>query len=277
MRLGKLNWAYRDKKFDEACKYIHDYVHPIIQEAVQYRQAQGYLDDKETIASRSAAAAAAKQARLSDPEKTSLLPSGKAATATTEEVTKEERYVFLYELAKQTGNIQELRDHVINTLIAGRDTTASLMSSTIFMTSRRPDVWAKLQDEIAYLNGRPPTFEQIKDLKYLKQVLNEVLRLYTIVPINAKFANKDTTIPRGGGPDGQSPVFVHKGQMVIWITYAMHRREDLWGKDAAEFRPERWEGLLPGFSYLPFNGGPRICPGGLPKLLTFRPFFVCLL
>lgn len=44
----------------------------------------------------------------------------------------------------------------------------------------------------------------------------------------------------------------------------MHRRKDIYGADAEEFRPERWvpeEGLRPGWGYLPFNGGPRICVG----------------
>lgn len=41
----------------------------------------------------------------------------------------------------------------------------------------------------------------------------------------------------------------------------MHRRRDLWGADADKFRPERWEGRRPGWEYLPFNGGPRICIG----------------
>jgi cytochrome P450 len=41
----------------------------------------------------------------------------------------------------------------------------------------------------------------------------------------------------------------------------MHRRKDLYGEDANEFHPERWETLRPGWEYLPFNGGPRICLG----------------
>lgn len=44
----------------------------------------------------------------------------------------------------------------------------------------------------------------------------------------------------------------------------MHRRKDLYGDDAEEFRPERWEGdglRNIGWGYLPFNGGPRICLG----------------
>jgi len=41
----------------------------------------------------------------------------------------------------------------------------------------------------------------------------------------------------------------------------MHRRKDLWGPDADSFKPERWAGRKPGWEFLPFNGGPRICLG----------------
>jgi cytochrome P450 len=48
---------------------------------------------------------------------------------------------------------------------------------------------------------------------------------------------------------------------VGYSVYSMHRREDLYGPDADEFKPERWETLRIGWGYLPFNGGPRICVG----------------
>jgi len=44
-------------------------------------------------------------------------------------------------------------------------------------------------------------------------------------------------------------------------VHVMHRRRDLWGEDADDFKPERWDGRRPGWEYLPFNGGPRICIG----------------
>jgi cytochrome P450 len=57
------------------------------------------------------------------------------------------------------------------------------------------------------------------------------------------------------------PLFVPKGNLVAWSAYSMHRREDFYGLDAHEFRPERWlddaagkKGLRPGWEYLPFNG-----------------------
>lgn len=71
----------------------------------------------------------------------------------------------------------------------------------------------------------------------------------------------DTVLPVGGGQDGKSPLLVPAGTNVGWNLFAIHRREDLYGDDAAEFKPERWETLRPGWEYLPFNGGPRICIG----------------
>jgi cytochrome P450 len=54
-----------------------------------------------------------------------------------------------------------------------------------------------------------------------------------------------------------SPVFVPKGTEVNYTIYATHRAEEFWGKDADEFKPERWEGRRVGFDFLPFNAGPR--------------------
>lgn len=78
-----------------------------------------------------------------------------------------------------------------------------------------------------------------------------------------------TVLPVGGGPDGSSPILVRRGEAVSYSVFAMHRRKDLYGDDADQFRPDRWEansGKGPdlgniGWGYLPFNGGPRVCLG----------------
>lgn len=93
---------------------------------------------------------------------------------------------------------------------------------------------------------------------------NIVLRLYPSVPLNIRTAVRRTVLPTGGGPEGNSPIFISAGQSVGYCVYAMHRRKDIYGPDADLFRPERWEGdqlRNVGFGYLPFNGGPRICLG----------------
>lgn len=68
-------------------------------------------------------------------------------------------------------------------------------------------------------------------------------------------------LPLGGGLDGKAPLFVPAGQRILYSISSLHRRKDLFGEDADEFRPERWESLRPGWSYIPFSGGPRICIG----------------
>ncbi|KAJ5034973.1 uncharacterized protein L3040_008240 [Drepanopeziza brunnea f. sp. 'multigermtubi'] len=171
------------------------------------------------------------------------------------------RYVFLEELAKVDIGEKKIQDELLNILLAGRDTTASLLSYLFYILARRKDVLAKLHDEVRGLGSAAPTFEHLKAMKYLQYTLNEVLRLHPIVPANGRCAVKDTTLPVGGGPDHKSPIFVKKGTTVNYQVYVMHRRKDLYGEDADEFKPERWESLKPSWQYLPFNGGPRICIG----------------
>lgn len=177
------------------------------------------------------------------------------------------RYYFLFELLDRTTDKIKIRGELLNVLLAGRDTTAALLSNVWLELSKRQAVWDKLQREVSSLNGEFPTFEQLKEMKFLRAILNESLRLYPIVPENSRMAVVDTVLPLGGGEDGKSPIFVKNGKMVHWSLYVMHRRKDIYGEDAEEFRPERWldgeegKGLRVGWEYLPFNGGPRICIG----------------
>jgi cytochrome P450 monooxygenase len=75
-----------------------------------------------------------------------------------------------------------------------------------------------------------------------------------------RIALEDTTLPVGGGPDGSQPIFIQKGDIVHANRYLMHRDPDIWGADAEIFRPERWEDARPMWRFVPFGGGPRICP-----------------
>jgi len=176
------------------------------------------------------------------------------------------KYIFLDALVESTRNPVELRSHMMNILLAGRDTTASLLSYVFMLFTQHPEIYAKLRQVVleefgTYSDPRNLTFSSLKSCKYLQWVLNETLRLYPVVPGNGRRALKDTTIPTGGGPDGTAPVYIRKGEQVDYSVYVMHRRKDLWGADADAFKPDRWDGRKTGWEYLPFNGGPRICIG----------------
>ena len=96
---------------------------------------------------------------------------------------------------------------------------------------------------------------------YVLQNLYLGFRLITPASSNMRLCRRDCILPSGGGPDGRAPIFVPQGAQVTVNFGAMHRDKDIWGEDAEEFRPERWDGFEPGWHYIPFSGGPRICPG----------------
>lgn len=134
---------------------------------------------------------------------------------------------------------------------------------------------SRLRAEIASVAGLgldapQPSRAQLRKMKYLELVIRESMRLYPPVPVNSRTAIKTTTLPVGGGMDGQSPILVRKGEAVSYSPYVLHRRQDIYGEDAQDFRPERWEdGALKhvGYGYLPFNMGPRNCLGQSLALL----------
>lgn len=228
-RLSELYWLYNPKHFHDNCKEVH-------------RFADYYVNLALTT-------------DLSSLNERSL-----------EKGQKKEKYIFLKELVQATRDPIELRSQLLNILLAGRDTTAGLLGWTFYLLVRHPDVFRQLRNVILEEFGRfddpkSITFETLKGCSYLQHVMSEVLRLFANVPINSRRATRDTTIPRGGGPDGNSPLYVRKGQEVTYCVHAMHHRKDLWGADADEFKPERWVERRPGWDFLPFNGGPRICLG----------------
>lgn len=98
-----------------------------------------------------------------------LRASGKATSA-----SSGGKYVFLEEIAQSIHDPVRLRSELLNILLAGRDTTASLLSICFHQLARHKDVWAELRRQIMETIGnRLPTYEDIKSLKYLRYVLNE--------------------------------------------------------------------------------------------------------
>jgi cytochrome P450 len=129
-RLGKLATMLPDKKFKDSTEFIHEYVRGYVQKAVDLHKKS--------------------------------LQSGKL------EQKDSSRYIFLEELAKTGYNEKKIQDELLNILLAGRDTTASLLSFFFWKISRRPEIFAKLRAEVMALGKQRPTFEEIKNMKYLQ-------------------------------------------------------------------------------------------------------------
>jgi len=223
-------WSDRVKKHMRVC---HEFIDPILQEALSKKKAM-------------------KEAGLA-PEKND------------KEVV--EGQTLLDHLVNYTEDHALIRDEIFNIMIAGRDTTAATMTFAVWMLSQHPDVLRKLREETLSVVGssRTPTLEDLRDMKYLRAVINETLRLYPAVPFNARTSTEAVILPPAKG--GQ-PIYVPPNTSVVYSVFLMHRRKDLWGPDADEFDPDRFldervhKYLTPNpFIFLPFNAGPRICLG----------------
>ncbi|KUL81389.1 hypothetical protein ZTR_09482 [Talaromyces verruculosus] len=172
------------------------------------------------------------------------------------------RYILVDSVVQETSEKSEVEDTLMNVFLPGHDTIAILLSNIFFHLARNPHVWRKLRRHLMELSDI--TTSNLKRLKYLHHVINETLRVTPPVRNMTRIAIKDTALPLGGGPNGQSPVFVPKGTVVTSSFYALHHRKDTYGDDADTWRPERWEELKPptlAWKFVPFGGGAHACPG----------------
>ena len=183
------------------------------------------------------------------------------------------------DISSKPPSNRELRDIVMNFMIAGRDTTACALSWTMYELGRHPEALKKVIEECVRVCG-PGTdevrdeaydYDKIADLKYTHAVAMEVLRLHPSVPVDIKFAINDDTLPDG--------TFVPKGCCVAYSPYAMGRSKELWGDDATVFRPERFLGEKEPseYKYPTFNAGYRLCLGKPLALLEIKLALAILL
>ncbi|KAF8160351.1 cytochrome P450 [Mycena galopus ATCC 62051] len=174
----------------------------------------------------------------------------------------DEPETFLSHLVQGTDNKEVIRDSIFNILVAGRDTTAATLTFAVYMLAEHPDLADRLRKEILDVVGssRMPTYDDFRNMKYLRAFINETLRLYPPVPFNNRTSKKSTLWPAVKPEANRSTI--------RYSVFLMHRRTDLWGPDALKFDPDRFldervkKYLTPNpFIFLPFNAGPRICLG----------------
>ncbi|KAG6494494.1 hypothetical protein ZIOFF_049526 [Zingiber officinale] len=214
---------------------------------------------------------------------------------------------FLLASREEVTSIQ-LRDDLLSMLVAGHETTGSVLTWTIYLlnpnsdcsvvTSRTgikpllpllivpakclfvpegivmscipmacdPSSLKRARHEVdEVLQGRPPRYEDVKELKYLMRCIHESLRLYPHPPVLIRRAQSDDVLP--------GDYKINAGQDIMISVYNIHRSPKVWER-AEEFFPERFslEGPVPNetntdFRFIPFSGGPRKCIGDQFALL----------
>jgi cytochrome P450 len=137
---------------------------------------------------------------------------------------------------------EQIRDEIMTLFIAGHETTANLLTWTLYLLAQHAEV-----------DARAGLAAQKGDAAYLNRVLKEVLRLYPPAWIIGRETLRDVTLVDGS--------FIPRGTTVFAAPLILHRRADLFAEPDA-FDPDRWLGPQPPpFAYVPFGGGARRCIG----------------
>ncbi|KAI4265138.1 MAG: hypothetical protein L6R38_009627, partial [Xanthoria sp. 2 TBL-2021] len=243
--LGPFKFLYQNSKWREACKITHAFADKYVQKALEYRQS--VMSDSSP----------------NDKDNDDASRFGSRSKP------------LLYHLALQTSSPLTLRNEILQALMAAQGTTAALLSNVFFLLARHPSVWQKLRQEVLALGDEEPDFDRLLHMKYLQNILKETLRLHPIFPPMNRIALNPTTLPRGGGPQGLSPIYIPKNTIFDTSSHVLHRQPSIWGPDANIFNPDRWDNDNPNstndhnnmsesnmrWHYMPFGAGPRACVG----------------
>jgi cytochrome P450 len=151
---------------------------------------------------------------------------------------------------------QQIRDELITLFVAGQDTTAGTLAWLFHLLDQHPAIAARLRNEAdEVLGDRPATVADLPRLGYMKQVIQEVMRLYPAGFLLPRFTNRATRL---GGYD------IAANTPVILSPYLTHRDPTVWERPD-EFDPERFTATAMAdrhrYAYFPFGGGGRQCIG----------------
>ncbi|MGI5404658.1 cytochrome P450 [Streptomyces sp. CA-135486] len=150
----------------------------------------------------------------------------------------------------------ELRDQVLTLLIAGTETTASVLGWAFHLLARYPEAEKQLHDEAdRVLDGRLPAFADLSALDFARRVLTETLRLYPPAWLISRMVTVETELA------GQR---LKPGASVLYSPYLLGRNPGLF-PDPDRFDPDRWlperAASVPRGAMVPFGGGSRKCIG----------------
>ncbi|XP_036604529.1 cytochrome P450 3A24-like [Trichosurus vulpecula] len=180
-------------------------------------------------------------------------------------------------LDSQTSNNSEMHSHKdlsdeeilaqsIIFILAGYETSSSVLSFLFYNLATHPEIQQKLQKEIDAVlpNKEAVTYDALAQIEYLDMVIHETLRMFPIVSRMERVAKKTVVI---------NGLTIPKGTVVMAPAFVLHHDPEYW-PEPEEFRPERFskdnKGSINPYVYLPFGTGPRNCIGMRFALMNIK-------
>ncbi|XP_038609181.1 cytochrome P450 2J2 [Tachyglossus aculeatus] len=186
---------------------------------------------------------------------------------------------YLGEMAKEKDaagsylNEDNLMTSTLDLFLAGTETSSTALRWALLHMALNPEIQETAQAEIDGVVGRsrPPTMDDRESMPYTCAVINEVLRMGNIVPLNVpRETGAHTTV---GG------YHLPKGTVVVTNLTALHRDPAEW-ETPDKFNPQHFLDngqLKKKESFLPFSMGKRMCLGEQLARTELFIFFTCLL
>ncbi|OIW25416.1 cytochrome p450 monooxygenase [Coniochaeta ligniaria NRRL 30616] len=175
----------------------------------------------------------------------------------------EEKYLA----AKDKWTKEDLVEQVMNFVATGHETTASALTWATYALGVHHDITRRLRAEALELLKRSPdpSFTDIENLPYLNNFVRESLRIYCPVNGIPRLAIEDVVI---------AGTHIPKGTTVIPMPSVISFNPTIWGEDAEEFNPDRWDKLsglaTDPYAWAAFGHGPRSCIGKALAMLNFK-------
>ncbi|KAJ7039575.1 cytochrome P450 [Mycena alexandri] len=169
---------------------------------------------------------------------------------------------------------EEVIGQIPTFFLAGHETTSTASAWALHALSVNREAQTKLREELLTVTSDTPTMDELNNLVYLEWVVRETMRVHSPLVFTGRMAMEDDVLPLSkpyidpnGGVHNSLPI--PKGQLVHIPILAVNTDPEIWGPDAAEFRPERWEHVpeaakaVPGVwaNLLTFFAGPHNCIG----------------
>lgn len=181
--------------------------------------------------------------------------------------------LFLDSIDEETGesmNDLQVRDEAVTMFAAGHETSANGLNWLLLELSKRPEIVTKIRLECSIFED-VPTFENLVQMPYTRQVVEESLRLFPPAWAVGREPLDD---------DEVNGIEIKKEMSVFLPTYSLHRNPNIWEKPN-EFNPENFNAEnvknRSKFDYLPFGAGPRYCIGQQFALMEMQLILAALI
>ena len=150
---------------------------------------------------------------------------------------------------------RQLIDEVLILFTAGHETTANVLSFTLYLLACHPTIQEKVFQEVseADIHTSDP-MNWLSKLTFTQHCIEEAMRLYPSVYVIDRIAIKEASL---------GPYNFPKDTLLLMSIYELHRHKNFW-EDPGTFKPERFElnsKKEMGSYYYPFGAGPRMCVG----------------